>query len=121
MAIFHKNKFNALLDEISPLGENVNETTESYLNHPTFGLVYGVCPLQDNQQLFATIYAMRLFFVITTNGVDIKVEPIGRADARILVENYLRQLRGVGKLQEYEKFLGRYQQIFQVKTVALES
>lgn len=119
MAIFHRNKFNALLDEISPLGENVNETTENYINHPTFGLLYGICPLQDNQELFTTIYAMRLFFVITTNGEEIQVEPVGRADARLLVENYLRPLRGLGKSQEYEKILCRYQQIFQVKTLAL--
>ncbi|XWK86596.1 MAG: PipX family protein [Phormidium sp.] len=119
MAIFHKNKFNALLDEISPLGANVNETTENYLNHPTFGLIYGVCPLPNNQELFTTIYAMRLFFIITTNGVDIQVEPVGRADARLLVENYLRHLRGLGKSQEYEKILSKYQQIFQVKTLAL--
>jgi len=119
LAIFHKNKFNALLDEISPLRENLNETAENYLNHPTFGLLYGVCPLQDNQELFATIYAMRLFFVITTYGADIQVEALGRADARLLVENYLRYLRGLGKSQEYEKILSRYQQIFQVKTLAL--
>ncbi|MGA9380001.1 MAG: PipX family protein [Phormidium sp.] len=103
---------------MSPLGANVNETTENYVNHPTFGLLYSVCPLQDNQELFTTIYAMRLFFVITTNGTDIQVEPIGRADGRLLVENYLRQLRGLGRSQEYEKILSRYQQIFQVKTVA---
>ncbi|WP_413470329.1 PipX family protein [[Phormidium] sp. LEGE 05292] len=119
MVIFHKNKFNALLDEISPLRANVSETTENYLNHPTFGLLYGVCPLQDNQELFTTIYAMRLFFVITINGTEIFVEPVGRADARLLVENYLRQLRGVGQSQEYEKILSKYQQIFQVKTLAL--
>lgn len=119
MVTLHKNKFNALLDEISPPGANVNETTENYLNHPTFGLLYGVCSLQDNQELFTTIYAMRLFFVITTNGVDIQVEPVGRADARLLIENYLRRLRGLGNLQEYEKIVSRYQQIFQVKTLAL--
>lgn len=119
MAIFYRNKFNALLDEISPLGANVHETTENYLNHPTFGLLYSVCPLPNNQELFTTIYAMRLFFIITSNGVNIQVEPIGRADSRLLVENYLRQLRGLGKSEEYEKILRRYQQIFQVKTVAL--
>lgn len=119
MVISHKNKFNALLDEISPPGANVNETTENYLNHPTFGLLYGICPLQDNQELFTTIYAMRLFFVITYNGVDIHVEPVGRADARLLIENHLRRLREQGNLQEYKKILCRYQQIFQVKTVAL--
>lgn len=119
MGIFNKNKFNALLDEMSPPGANVNEATENYLNHPTFGLLYGVCPLQDNQELFTTIYAMRLFFVITINRTEIIVEPVGRADARLLVENYLRQLRGFGKSQEYEKILSKYQQIFQVKTLAL--
>jgi PII interaction protein X len=116
--MFHRNKFNALLDEINPLGENVNETAENYLNHPTFGLLYGVCPLQDSQELFTTIYAMRLFFVITKNGMNIQVDPVGRTDARLLVENYLRQSRGLGKSQEYDKILHRYQQIFQVKTVA---
>jgi len=119
LAIFQKNKFNALLGEISPRCMNVNENIENYINHPTFGLLYSVSPLGENQELFATIYAMRLFFVITANGPSIKVEPVGRADARLLLENQLRIWRSLGKTQEYDRLLTRYQQIFQVKTLGL--
>ncbi len=39
-------------------------TAESYLNHPTFGLLYRICELEDSRELFTTLYAQRMFFLI---------------------------------------------------------
>ena len=91
---------------------NVDESTENYLNHPTLGLLYSVGSLAENLELFTTIYAMRLFFLVTANASGIKYESIGRTDARSMVENRLRQLRLLGQFQEYDKLQAMYQQTF---------
>jgi PII interaction protein X len=76
-------------------------TPETYLNHPTFGLLYRVCLLEENRELFATLYAQRLFFVVNTSPDGLQFDPVSRSDARILVETRLRSLRRDGYQQEY--------------------
>lgn len=76
--------------------------TETYLNHPTFGLLYRVCLIGENQELFTTLYAQRLFFLVTTGPTGLKFEPISRSDSRLMVENRLRLLRRTGQLKEYD-------------------
>jgi len=88
-------------------------STETYLNHPTFGLLFRICLIEEGQELFATLYAQRLFFVVYTGSNGIKFEPIGRTDARILVENRLRVLRRVGQPKESEQLQAIYKQTFQ--------
>jgi PII interaction protein X len=87
--------------------------TETYLNHPTFGLLYRVCIVEENQELFTTLYAQRLFFLVTTGPQGLTFEPISRSDARLLVENRLRLLRRTGSSQDYEKLQLIHQQTFQ--------
>jgi PII interaction protein X len=86
--------------------------SEEYLNHPTFGLLYKVCLVEENRGLFATLYAQRLFFSVTTNPEGIQFEAIGRSDARILLEARLRDLRRTGQLQEYGKLQAIHKQTF---------
>ncbi|WAL62842.1 transcriptional coactivator PipX [Thermocoleostomius sinensis] len=86
---------------------------ETYLNHPTFGLLFRVCLIEEHRELFATLYAQRLFFVVTTEANGIRFEPIGRADARILVESRLRDLRRSGQHQEYTQLQVTHKQTFQ--------
>jgi PII interaction protein X len=86
---------------------------ENYLNHPTFGLLYRVCLVKENQELFATLYAQRLFFLVTTNLEGTRFEPIGRADARLLVENRLREFRRNGQHEDYNQLQPIYKQTFQ--------
>lgn len=86
--------------------------SETYLNHPTFGLLFRVCIVDETKELFTTLYAQRLFFVVTTRSDGITCEPIGRADARFLVENRLRMLRRMGQSQEYDKLLVIHQRTF---------
>ncbi|BFM40460.1 transcriptional coactivator PipX [Synechocystis sp. LKSZ1] len=87
-------------------------SNETYLNHPTFGLLYRVCLLDDNQEIFTTLYAQRLFFLVATTANDTKFDPITRADAKLLIENRLRLLRRTGNLQSYQTLSQLYQNNF---------
>jgi PII interaction protein X len=87
--------------------------SETYLNHPTFGLLYRVCMVEEGQELFTTLYAQRLFFLVTSSPNGISFEPISRSDARLLVENRLRLLRRTGPSQDFEKLQLIHQQTFQ--------
>lgn len=88
-------------------------STETYLNHPTFGLLYRVCVLEENKELFTTLYAQRLFFLVITTSAGITCEPISRADSRLLVENRLRTLRRSGQIQDYDKLMEIHHRTFQ--------
>jgi PII interaction protein X len=85
---------------------------ETYLNHPTFGLLYRVCLIEDAKELFATLYAQRLFFLVTTLGDSVQFEPVSRTDARLLVEARLRNLRRANQLQEYGQLQATYKRAF---------
>ena len=37
-------------------------SVERYLNHPTFGMLYRVCPVAAGEEIYATLYAQRMFF-----------------------------------------------------------
>lgn len=87
--------------------------TEHYINHPNFGLLYRVCFVEEHQELFTTLYAQRLFFLVTTAPGGIKFEPVGRSEARLLLENRLRMLRRTGQTQEYEQLQKILQRTFQ--------
>ena len=88
-------------------------STETYLNHPTFGLLYRVCLLEENKELFTTLYAQRLFFLVNTTPAGITCEPITRADSRLLVENRMRSLRRSGQAAEYDKLMQVHHRTFQ--------
>lgn len=88
-------------------------SNETYLNHPTFGLLYRVCVLDNHQELFTTLYAQRLFFLVTTTDKNTVFDPISRSDGRLLVENRLRLLRRSGSLEEYKPLQEIYQRTFQ--------
>ena len=87
--------------------------TENYLNHPTWGLLYRVCVLEENQELFTTLYAQRLFFLVTTGAAGLKFEPISRSEARLMLENRLRTLRRAGQSQNYDQLQTILQRTFQ--------
>jgi PII interaction protein X len=89
------------------------ENSETYINHPTWGLLYRICMVDENQDLFTTLYAQRLFFLVTTELKVLKFQPIGRTEARMMLENRLRTLRRSGTSQEYEQLQGVFQRTFQ--------
>jgi PII interaction protein X len=88
-------------------------STETYLNHPTLGLLFRICFVGENRELFATLYAQRLFFLVTTETAGVRFEPIGRMDARLLVEGRLRELRRTGQQQDYAQLQVIHKQTFQ--------
>jgi PII interaction protein X len=85
---------------------------EVYLNHPTFGLLFRVCEIEASQELFATLYAQRLFFLVKAGERETLFEPISRTDARTLVENRLRILKRQGASSAYGQLQNSHQRTF---------
>ena len=81
----------------------LNQRSESYLNHPSFGLLYRVCTVGDNQDIYTTLYAQRLFFLVTISKDSFVFEPVTRNDARLLVEKRIRELRYMTKMLEAQE------------------
>ncbi|MEM9770463.1 MAG: PipX family protein [Cyanobacteria bacterium P01_D01_bin.73] len=86
---------------------------ESYLNHPTFGLLLLICPLGNGGDIFTTLYAHRLFFLVKESDRGMEFEPLGRDEARSLVDNQMRSLRRAGKMQDYKEVQETYRRTFQ--------
>lgn len=89
------------------------ENSETYINHPTWGLLYRICMVDESQELFTTLYAQRLFFLVKTEVKGIAFQPIGRTEARMMLENRLRNLRRSGQSQEYNQLQSTFQRTFQ--------
>ena len=89
------------------------QSNETYLNHPNFGLLYRICLIQDHQELFTTLYAQRLFFLVTIKTDGFKFNPITRSDARLMVEARLRKLRSQNSLDRYQELEKAYKRTFQ--------
>ena len=67
---------------------------EKYVQHPNFGLLYILCTLDANSALFTTLYAQRLFFLVSIQeGKMLSFEPKTRAETRSLLENRLRVIK----------------------------
>jgi len=89
-------------------------STENYINHPTFGLLFRLCMVAEGKELFATLYAQRLFFVVTTvPPKGFTFDAIGRSDARQQMEERMRTLRRRGDYSEYDRLQKIYKQTFQ--------
>lgn len=70
--------------------------------------------VDDKRELFATLYAQRLFFVVTsTHPKGFSFESVGRSDARLLVEERMRDLRRRKNYSEYDRLQKTYKQTFQ--------
>ncbi|RMF25508.1 MAG: DUF3539 family protein [Cyanobacteria bacterium J083] len=91
---------------------NNPQNNEIYLNHPTFGLLYRICLLGDNTELYTTLYAQRLFFIVETAEENILFNPLTRSDARIKLEARLRELRYLGLTKEYQELQAVYRRTF---------
>lgn len=71
-------------------------STERYLNHPTFGLLYRVAEAGEGRDLYATLYAQRMFFLVTIQDRGAQFEVIPLMDARHLAEQNLARARRGG-------------------------
>jgi PII interaction protein X len=86
---------------------------ENYLDHPTFGLLYGLCRLGETAGLFTTLYAQRLFFRVSVDNTgEMSFESLSRQEARQLVEEQLRCLRRLGNTPELAALQAIYQRTF---------
>jgi len=90
-----------------------SENPETYINHQTWGLLYRISVVDDAQEMFTTLYAQRLFFLVTNDPKGLKFQSIRRTEARMMVENRLRNLRRTGQSQEYDQLQGVFQRTFQ--------
>ena len=84
------------------LSEKGCMSIESYLNHPTFGLLYRICLLEGDRELFTTLYAQRLFFLVDVSAQNMAIDPITRSEAKLMVENRMRDLRRTGNFEQYK-------------------
>ncbi len=87
-------------------------STETYLNHPNFGLLFRICLVGEGQELFATLYAHRLFFLVRNDVGGLSFEPTGRVEAKQLIEQRLRIIRRTGQQDEYDRLQKSYKQAF---------
>ena len=71
-------------------------STERYLNHPTFGMLYRVAPVAESRDLYATLYAQRIFFLVTLQERGAHFEVIPLMDARHFAEQNLARCRRDG-------------------------
>jgi PII interaction protein X len=78
-------------------------TSENYLNHPTFGLLYRICIVEENQELFTTLYAQRVFFLVSNNSTGLSFQTVTRAEARLTIDTRIRLLRRNGQILEYQE------------------
>lgn len=87
-------------------------TSENYLNHPTFGLLYRICVVEEDRELFTTLYAQRMFFLVTNNANGLSFEPVTRAEARLTIDTRIRLLRRNGQNLEAQQLQVMMQQNF---------
>ena len=82
-------------------------SAERYLNHPTFGLLYRVAPVGESRDLYATLYAQRIFFLVTLQPRGASFEVIPLMDARHHAEQNLARSRRLAPEEH-----GRWRQLF---------
>jgi PII interaction protein X len=94
---------------------------EFYLNHPTFGLLYGLCQVNEGEAIFTTLYAQRLFFRVyfkppadddPSAVEELVFDPISRNEARQVLEDQMRLLRRANRKDELEHLQLVYKRTF---------
>jgi len=81
-------------------------SSERYLNHPTFGMLYQVSPGNDGRDIYATLYAQKMFL-----QREVFFEVIPYLDARNQAELNLQKARRKGS-EELSKWENLFTQTF---------
>ena len=68
-------------------------SSERYLNHPTFGMLYQVSPGNDGRDIYATLYAQKMFFLVEIKQREVLFEVIPYLDARNQAELNLQRAK----------------------------
>ena len=86
-------------------------SAEHYLNHPTFGMLYLVSPAGEGRDVYATLYAQRMFFLVTLQPRGAEFEVIPYLDARHHAELNLSRCRRNASSEE-ERWKQLFRQTF---------
>ena len=71
-------------------------SSERYLNHPTFGMLYKVSLGIEGKDIYATLYAQKMFFLVEVKQREVFFEVIPYLDARNQSELNLQRARRQG-------------------------
>ena len=79
-------------------------SSERYLNHPTFGMLYQVSLGTEGKDIYETLYAQKMFFLVEIKHREVFFEVIPYLDARNQSELNLQRARRTGSedLQKWE-------------------
>tara|TARA_B100000700_G_C14662533_1_gene677054 strand:- start:58 stop:324 length:267 start_codon:yes stop_codon:yes gene_type:complete len=80
---------------------------ERYLNHPTFGMLYLVSPAGQGRDVYATLYAQKMFFLVTLQPRGAQFEVIPYMDARHYAEINVARCR-----KERSQEINRWKELF---------
>ena len=86
-------------------------SSERYLNHPTFGMLYQVSPGNDGRDIYATLYAQKMFFLVEIKQREVFFEVIPYLDARNQSELNLQRARRKGS-DDFPKWENLFRQTF---------
>ena len=86
-------------------------SSERYLNHPTFGMLYQVSPGIDGKDIYATLYAQKMFFLVEVKQREVSFEVIPYLDARNQSELNLQRARRQGS-DNFSKWENLFRQTF---------
>ena len=86
-------------------------SSERYLNHPTFGMLYQVSPGNEGKDIYATLYAQKIFFLVEIKHREVFFEVIPYLDARNQSELNLQRARKQGS-EDLSKWENLFNQTF---------
>ena len=85
--------------------------SERYLNHPTFGMLYQVSLGIEGKDIYATLYAQKMFFLVEVKQREVFFEVIPYLDARNQSELNLQGARRQGS-EDFPKWDNLFRQTF---------
>ena len=86
-------------------------SSERYLNHPTFGMLYQVSLGIEGKDIYATLYAQKMFFLVEVRQKEVFFEVIPYLDARNQSELNLQRARRQGS-EDFSKWDNLFRQTF---------
>ena len=86
-------------------------SSERYLNHPTFGMLYQVSLGNEGKEIYATLYAQKMFFLVEIRQREVFFEVIPYLDARNQAELNLQKSKRIGS-EDLPKWENLFTQTF---------
>ena len=86
-------------------------SSDRYLNHPTFGMLYQVSLGNTGKDIYATLYAQKMFFLVEIKQREVFFEVIPYLDARNQSELNLQKARRQGS-EDFPKWDNLFRQTF---------